>query len=207
MLKPAKPPLLPPTRHPAHQLPRRSLTLSAHRLRILTTIKKERIHGLPRAPDTTPGLAADRTSPNVSSHGAGPPFRRNCYGEVRRVANPGFHASLHRGGSRRGRRLRGFARRRLHHQHPQRPRAPHSQRRRPQVHDGGALRQIGGLLQGQRRFDAHRVPEPRHPGGERYRGRRLSDRLRFRTVFPFSVQRESDTLFLRRRGIERRQLP
>ena len=73
---------------------------------------------------------------------------------ARADARPG--APLHRRGGGGGRRLRGAAQRRLHHEHAPRPRPLPGQGRgaRPDVR--GAARQGGRLLPGQGRLDAHR---------------------------------------------------
>ena len=97
--------------------------------------------------------------------------------------------------------------RRPDHLDPSRPRPLHRQGRRPQPHDGRALRAADRLLQGQGRLDAHRRFRHRHARRQRHRRGRDRDRHRRGPGGADGRQGRRRGLVFRRRRIERRALP
>ena len=97
--------------------------------------------------------------------------------------------------------------RRPDHLDASRPRPLHRQGRRPQAHDGRALRPADRLLQGQGRLHAHRRFRHRHARRQRHRRGRHLDRHRRGARGADGRQGRRRGLLLRRRRIERGAVP
>ena len=153
--------------------------------------------------------AADHGDPRAGEQHLQPADQGGAEGRV---------APLRRPRGRGRRRRRRAARRRPDHQHPPRPRPrprPRRQGRQDargqagalQQDDGRGARQVGRLLQGQGRLDAHRRRRARQPGRHRHRRRQPPRGGRRGAGAEAAGHRPGGGLLLRRRRLQRRQLP